>query len=93
MSNPLDTFYHIKEHFKYGLDRKSIIKNSKVDKALNGLIDIILVKSISRFGRNITDVIGAINKLRTKGVEVFFERENISRGNYQKKMKKRSTNY
>lgn len=52
--------------------------NMMVDKALNGLIDIILVKSISRFGRNITDVIGAINKLRTKGVEVFFERENIS---------------
>ena len=49
-----------------------------VEKALKGMIDIILVKSISRFGRNITDVIGAINKLRAKGVEVFFERENIS---------------
>lgn len=49
-----------------------------VDKALKGMIDIILVKSISRFGRNIVDVIGAINKLRTMGVEVYFERENIS---------------
>ena len=51
---------------------------SMVAKAMKGMIDIILVKSISRFGRNITDVIGAINDLRTVGVEVFFEKENIS---------------
>ncbi len=52
--------------------------NRMVDKALHGLIDIILVKSISRFGRNILDVMTAINKLREMGVEVYFEKENIS---------------
>ena len=57
-------------------NRKNFIK--MVDKALHGFIDIILVKSISRFGRNITDVIAAINQLREKGVEVYFEKENIS---------------
>lgn len=60
----------------------SILKREQfknmVAKAMRGMIDIILVKSISRFGRNITDVIGAINELRTKGIEVFFEKENIS---------------
>src|SRR5574344_1567397 len=59
----------------------SILKREQfknmVAKAMRGMIDIILVKSISRFGRNITDVIGAINELRTKGIEVFFEKENI----------------
>lgn len=57
---------------------KRIQFQNMVDKAMTGLIDIILVKSISRFGRNITDVIGVINNLRTMGVEVFFEKENIS---------------
>lgn len=52
--------------------------NRMVDKALHGLIDIILVKSISRFGRNIIEVMTAINKLREKGVEVYFEKEAIS---------------
>lgn len=59
------------------LDKRDQFKNM-VQKAMNGFIDIILVKSISRFGRNITDVIGAINELRTMGVEVYFEKENIS---------------
>lgn len=58
-------------------DKREQFKNM-VAKGMKGLIDIILVKSISRFGRNITDVISAINDLRTMGVEVFFERENIS---------------
>ena len=57
-------------------NRENFIK--MVNKALHGFIDIILVKSISRFGRNITDVISAINELRKNGVEVYFEKENIS---------------
>ncbi|MBQ6920518.1 MAG: recombinase family protein [Bacilli bacterium] len=65
-----------------GITGTSIIRREQfrnmVAKAMKGMIDIILVKSISRFGRNITDVISAINDLRTMGVEVFFEKENIS---------------
>ncbi len=40
--------------------------------------DTILVKSISRFGRNTTDVLEALEKLRSLGVEVIFEEENLS---------------
>ena len=59
------------------LDRREQFKNL-IDKALNGMVDIILVKTISRFGRNVVDVIGAINQLRANGVELFLEKENIS---------------
>lgn len=65
-----------------GITGTSIAKrdafNNMVEKALKGMIDVILVKSISRFGRNIMDVMVAINKLREHGVEVYFEKENIS---------------
>lgn len=40
--------------------------------------DTILVKSISRFGRNTTDVLEALKKLDTLGIEVLFEEENLS---------------
>ena len=45
--------------------------------ALEGKIDIILVKSISRFSRNIVDCQTYVEKLREQGVSVRFERENI----------------
>lgn len=49
-----------------------------IDDALDGKIDIILTKSISRFARNVVDCRTYVEKLRTKGVEIRFERENIS---------------
>lgn len=45
--------------------------------AENGLIDIILVKSISRFARNTVDAIENVRHLRCLGVDVRFEREKI----------------
>ena len=45
--------------------------------ALDGKIDLILTKSISRFARNTVDSLTAIRKLKEKGVEVYFEKENI----------------
>ena len=45
--------------------------------ALDEKIDVILVKSISRFSRNIVDCQTYVEKLREKGVSVRFERENI----------------
>jgi site-specific DNA recombinase len=45
--------------------------------ALNGGIDLILTKSVSRFARNTVDTLTAIRKLKEKGVEVYFEKENI----------------
>ena len=49
-----------------------------LDKALNGSIDIIITKSISRFARNVTDLLSTVHELKTKGVEIIFERENFS---------------
>ncbi len=42
-----------------------------------GLIDRILVKSISRFARNTRDCLEAIRELKTIGVSVCFEKEKI----------------
>ena len=51
--------------------------NRMIEDALNGLIDLIVTKSISRFARNTVDSLTTIRKLKEKGVEVFFEKENI----------------
>ena len=45
--------------------------------ALDGKIDMILTKSVSRFARNTVDTLTTVRKLKEKGVEVFFEKENI----------------
>jgi DNA invertase Pin-like site-specific DNA recombinase len=43
-----------------------------------GKIDIILVKSISRFARNTVDLLETVRRLKELGIEVRFEKENIS---------------
>ena len=40
-------------------------------------MDLILSKSISRFGRNSLDTIKALRELRGRGVDVYFDQENI----------------
>ena len=40
-------------------------------------MDLILTKSISRFARNTVDSLSAIRLLKSRNVEVFFEKENI----------------
>lgn len=45
--------------------------------ALNGRIDLIITKSVSRFARNTVDSLTAIRKLKEKNVEVYFEKEGI----------------
>lgn len=40
-------------------------------------IDLIVTKSVSRFARNTIDSLTTIRKLKEKGVEVFFQKENI----------------
>lgn len=47
-------------------------------KARAGGIDLILTKSISRFARNTVDLLEVCRELKGIGVEVFFEKENIS---------------
>ena len=43
-----------------------------------GKIDLILTKSISRFARNTVDSLVITRELKKNGVEIFFEKENIS---------------
>ena len=43
-----------------------------------GCIDLILTKSISRFARNTTIVLELARELKKIGVEIFFEKENLS---------------
>lgn len=42
-----------------------------------GLIDLIIVKSISRFSRNTVDFLQVIRELKDIGVNVYFEEQNI----------------
>jgi len=51
--------------------------NRMVEDALSGRIDLILVKSVSRFARNTVDTLETVRKLKECGIEVLFEKENI----------------
>ncbi len=51
--------------------------NRMIADALVGKIDLIITKSISRFARNTVDTLTAVRQLKEKGVEVYFEKENI----------------
>ena len=48
--------------------------------ALDGKIDLIVTKSVSRFARNTVDSLTTIRQLKEKGVECFFEKEYIQNG-------------
>lgn len=43
----------------------------------NHKIELIITKSISRFGRNTVETLDVLNKLRVLDIDVFFESENI----------------
>lgn len=67
------------DHGKSGLSAEARPEFMRmIQDALDGKIDIILVKSISRFGRNSLESQTYVHKLKEKGVEVRFEREQIS---------------
>lgn len=51
--------------------------NEMIKDALSGGMDLIITKSVSRFARNTVDSLVTIRKLKEKGVEVYFEKENI----------------
>ncbi len=51
--------------------------NEMIRDALDGKIDLIITKSVSRFARNTVDSLVTVRKLKEKGVEVYFEKENI----------------
>lgn len=45
--------------------------------AMNGKIDLILTKSISRFARNTVTTLKVVRKLKSAGVGIFFELQNL----------------
>ena len=51
--------------------------NQMIDDALDGKLDLIITKSVSRFARNTVDSLTTVRKLKEKGIEVYFEKENI----------------
>lgn len=61
-----------------GLSRKNRDGfNRLIEDALQGKVDLIVTKSISRFARNTLDTISTIRKLKGRGIGVFFQKENI----------------
>ena len=78
-SNP--NYEFIKVYSDEGLSGTSVKKrkgfNEMIHDAKEGKIDLILVKSISRFGRNLKDIIEYIQELKDVGTEVHFEKEGI----------------
>ena len=64
-----------------GISGTSIRKRKGFQKmitdAIDGKIDLIVTKSISRFARNTVDSISTIRMLKAKGVEVYFEKDGL----------------
>ena len=55
-----------------------------VKDALDGKIDLIVIKSVSRFARNTVDSLVTIRKLKEKGVECYFEKKHFRTPKYPK---------
>ena len=52
--------------------------NRMIDECMDGNIDMIITKSISRFARNTLDCLKYIRQLKEKNIPVFFEKESIN---------------
>lgn len=58
--------------------KKRVNFSRMIDDALDGNIDLILTKSISRFARNTVDTLDTVRKLKDKNIGVYFEEESIN---------------
>ncbi len=78
-SNPEWTFVEVyaDEGISATTTKKRDGFNRMIKDALNGKIDLIITKSVSRFARNTVDTLTTVRQLKEKGVEVYFEKENI----------------
>jgi DNA invertase Pin-like site-specific DNA recombinase len=57
---------------------KRISFQRMISDAVNGKIEMIITKSISRFARNTLDTLKYVRLLKEKNVAIFFEKENIN---------------
>jgi DNA invertase Pin-like site-specific DNA recombinase len=69
-------------YYDHGKSGTSMVKRDGLQALLKktyaGHVDLILVKSLSRFARNTIDALNVIRETRKLGVEFFFEKENLS---------------
>ncbi len=72
----------VKVYADHGISGTSAKKRPQfmamIEDAMGGKTDLILVKSISRFSRNLVECQKYVRQLKEKGVEVRFEREGVS---------------
>ena len=79
-----------------GIYADEAITGTKVDKreqfqrmiqdCMDGKIDVIMTKSVSRFSRNTVDILQYVRLLKGKGIAVIFDKENINTLTEQGKM-------
>ena len=79
-ANPLWEFVEVyaDEAISGTLDYKRDNFMRMIQDALEGKIDLILTKSVSRFARNTVDSLKYIRKLKEKNIGVYFEEEGIN---------------
>lgn len=79
-SNPLWEFIGIYADYGISGTRKEKRKEFMrlISDCENRLIDMIITKSISRFARNTADCLETVRKLKSLGISVYFEKENIN---------------
>lgn len=69
-------------YYDDGISGTTIYKRKSFSKMINdakaGLIDIILVKSVSRFARNLIDLLEVVREFRRLGIEIYFESQHMS---------------
>lgn len=69
-------------YYDDGISGTTIYKRKGFSKmiadAKAGLIDIILVKSVSRFARNLIDLLEIVREFRKLGIEIYFEQQHTS---------------
>lgn len=69
--------------FRSGLDDNRPELQRLIKDCKDGIIDTILTKSISRFGRNTAETISLLRELSAIGVRVIFENEEIDTSKYE----------
>ncbi len=55
--------------------RKRDAFRQMIQECREGKIDMVITKSLSRFGRNTVDCLKIIRELKALGIDVFFEKE------------------
>lgn len=87
-SNP--NWEYVGLYYDEGLSGTNMAKRDGLMKMLSdcekGLIDFIIIKSISRFARNTAECLEAVRKLIKLKVFIYFEKENINTGEMESEL-------